>query len=118
MLANSQVSANVLVGALVVLAASCGVAYGVVEHGAVGRVRRLRRESARESEDAAVAAYRQLTIIRAGLVEGPCFLGCLTYMLTHSRVALGAVVLGVLFLLSRTPSADGLCEFMDRMREV
>jgi len=108
---------SVLLGGLALVAAACAAAYLAVDRVAVARVARACQESPKASDGVAIAAYRQLAIVSAALIEGPCFLACMVYLLTGSGMAVGAVALGLALLLSRMPSQEGLQRFVERARE-
>jgi hypothetical protein len=107
-----------LLNVLAVLVFGCLTAYVVVERIAVARVARGRLQGQYDEESGAtLEAYRQLTILQAGLIDGPSFLGGIIYLLTGNGLGLVAAGVGVSLLLSRMPSRERFERFVQRTRQ-
>ena len=106
----------VMLSVLGLFAAGSAVAY--LAFGRVVAVQLAAKEphlrQAAEPSEAAIGAYRQLSIVRASLIEGPAFFAVVIYMLTSSQLALSAAVLGAALLLVHPPSHAGLRSLIEQ----
>jgi hypothetical protein len=109
----------ILLGALGVLGVGCVAGYSVVERMALARLARVQLASVQSDalESEVLAAYRQVAVIGAALVDWPVLLAVVIYLLTGSGIALGAALLAVGLLASRMPSRERLERFAARSRE-
>jgi len=109
----------ILLGALGVLGVGCVAGYSVVERMALARLAHVQLGSV-ESEllgSEVLAAYRQVALVGAALIDWPVLLAVVIYLLTGSGIALGAALLAVGLLVSRIPSRERLERFAARSRE-
>ncbi len=110
--------ATVLHAALALVAAGCAAAYPRISRVALRTAASgiASEQQAGDPAEVALTAYRQLSILRSALIEGPAFFAVLVYVLTGSEVALAAAAIGVALLIAILPSRSGLERFLDRAR--
>jgi hypothetical protein len=116
---ESLVTPPLLLGLLAVVTVLSGAAYTIVGRATTARLAATRLDSQRVeySAHAVLDAYRNLAIIRGGLIDGPSFLAAAVYLLTGSGMALAASGLGVALLLWSMPSRERLERFAEQVRE-
>ncbi len=106
-------------GGVIVMAAACVGGYRLV----AGQIRAQSRAAATEARSSAnplaavLEPYRRLTIVRAGLTEGPAFMALMTYMAGGSPLALVVPAASALLLLNQLPSREAVERFAESLRE-
>jgi hypothetical protein len=105
-----------LLPALGIASAAAAGLYLVARRGLTGKLRRFYEQQAGEAPPSQlVTGFATLTIVGAGLAEGPSFFGAVVFYLSGSWLALGVPVLGLLMLALIFPSRRMLHAFASQV---